>query len=136
MAHGAHSFRPKLELDPQRAMRAERTPYAVVDIGSNSVRLMVYDRLGRAPFPRFNEKSLAHLGKGLDRTGEISAESFRRTVEATRRFRAIAGAMHVGRIDVLATEALRRASNGERLVAAIAEEAGLEVRILSGAEEA
>lgn len=136
MAHGAHSFPPKLELDPQRAMRAERTPYAVVDIGSNSVRLVVYDRLGRAPFPRFNEKSLCHLGQGLDRTGELSAESFRRTVEATRRFRAITGAMNVGRIDVLATEALRRASNGARLVAAIAEEAGLEVRILSGAEEA
>ena len=61
------------------------------------------------------------------RTGELSAESFRRTVEATRRFRAITGAMNVGRIDVLATEALRRASNGARLVAAIAEEAGLEV---------
>ena len=125
-----------LELDPERATRPERAHYAVVDIGSNSVRLVVYDQLGRAPFPRFNEKSLCRLGEGLDRSGELSPEGFRRTVEATRRFRAIADAMGVGRIDAIATEAIRRASNGERLVAAIREQSGLEVRILSGTEEA
>jgi len=125
-----------LELDPERATRPERAHYAVVDIGSNSVRLVVYDQLGRAPFPRFNEKSLCRLGEGLDRSGELSPEGFRCTVEATRRFRAIADAMGVGRIDAIATEAVRRASNGERLVAAIREQSGLEVRILSGTEEA
>jgi len=125
-----------LELDPERATRPERAHYAVVDIGSNSVRLVVYDQLGRAPFPRFNEKSLCRLGEGLDRSGELSPEGFRRTVEATRRFRAIADAMGVGRIDAIATEAVRRATNGERLVAAIREQSGLEVRILSGIEEA
>ena len=92
-----------LELDPERATRPERAHYAVVDIGSNSVRLVVYDQLGRAPFPRFNEKSLCRLGEGLDRSGELSPEGFRRTVEATRRFRAIADAMGVGRIDAIAT---------------------------------
>ena len=47
-----------LKLDPERAERVDRPPYAIVDIGSNSVRLLVYDQLGRAPMPRFNEKSL------------------------------------------------------------------------------
>ena len=47
-----------LELDPERVRRADRPPYAIVDIGSNSIRLLVYDQLGRAPMPRFNEKSL------------------------------------------------------------------------------
>jgi exopolyphosphatase/guanosine-5'-triphosphate,3'-diphosphate pyrophosphatase len=128
--------RRPLDLVPERAMRRERPHYAVVDIGSNSVRLVVYDELGRAPFPRFNEKSLCRLAEGLGETGELSADGFRRTVEALRRFRAIADAMGADRIDVLATEATRRASNGGRLVAAIAAETGLTVRILSGAEEA
>lgn len=124
-----------LEIVPERVAR-DRPHYAVADIGSNSVRLVVYDQLGRAPFPRFNEKSLCRLAAGLAETGEIAAEGFRRTVETLRRFRAIADAMEVPRIDVIATEAVRRAANGPRLVAAIKEETGLGARVLSGEEEA
>ena len=125
-----------LELAPERVTRAARPPYAIVDIGSNSVRLMVYDQLGRAPMPRFNEKSLLRLGEGLAQTGAIAAEGFRQAVQAVRRFRAIADAMGVSRIDATATEAMRRASNGPALAAAIARETGLKVRILTGEEEA
>ena len=64
-------FRP-LDLDPERARSTDRAPYAIVDIGSNSVRLVVYDQLGRAPLPRFNEKSLCRLGDGLAQTGAIA----------------------------------------------------------------
>lgn len=133
--HEGPVHRP-LDLDPERARQPPEAPYAVVDIGSNSVRLVVYDRLSRAPFPRFNEKSLCRLGDGLDRTGMLPAEGFARTLEATRRFRAIADAMGVERIDVLATEAVRRAGNGADLVQAVARESGLAVRVLSGEEEA
>src|ERR1700679_3750553 len=84
-----------LDLNPERAGRANRAPYAIVDIGSNSVRMVVYDQLGRAPLPRFNEKSLCRLGEGLAQTGAINADGFRRTIEALRRFRAIAAAMGV-----------------------------------------
>ena len=126
-----------LDLDPERAKRVEdRRPYAIVDIGSNSIRLLVYDQLGRAPMPRFNEKSLARLAEGLPETGAIAADHFRRAVEAVRRFRAIADAMGVSRIDVVATEAMRRATNGPALAAAIEAESGLKVRILGGNEEA
>jgi exopolyphosphatase/guanosine-5'-triphosphate,3'-diphosphate pyrophosphatase len=125
-----------LELDAARVGRRDRPHHAVVDIGSNSVRLVVYDELSRAPFPRFNEKSLCRLGEGLEETGRLGEESFARTVEACRRFRAISDAMAVARTDVLATEAVRKASNGEALIAAIAEAAGFEGRVLSGAEEA
>ena len=97
---------------------------------------MVYDQLGRAPMPRFNEKSLCRLGDGLAQTGAIAPDGFRRTVGAVRRFRAIADAMGVTKIDATGTEAIRRASNGPELAAAIRAESGLEVRILSGAEEA
>src|SRR5277367_4056114 len=88
-----------LELDPARARRVDRRPYAIVDIGSNSIRLLVYDQFGRAPMPRFNEKSLARLAEGLAQSGEIAPDHFRRAVEAVRRFRAIADAMGVGRIN-------------------------------------
>src|SRR5580693_6533635 len=125
-----------LELDIERAKRVDRPPYAIVDIGSNSIRLLVYDQLGRAPMPRFNEKSLARLAEGLPETGAIGPDHFRRAIEAMRRFRAIAEAMGVSRIDAVATEAMRRASNGPKLAQAIEAEAGLKVRILSGAEEA
>ena len=113
-----------------------RPPYGIIDIGSNSVRLVVYDQLSRAPLPRFNEKSLCRLGEGLAETGAIREENFRRTVEATRRFAAIAEAMHVAELDVTATEAMRRASNGPELAKAIERETGLKVRVLGGAEEA
>jgi exopolyphosphatase/guanosine-5'-triphosphate,3'-diphosphate pyrophosphatase len=125
-----------VDLNPARSGRSDRAPYAIVDIGSNSVRLVVYDQLGRAPLPRFNEKSLCRLGDGLAQTGMIAAENFRRTVEAVRRFRAIADAMGVTRIDATATEAVRRARNGPELAASITAETGLKVQILSGAEEA
>jgi len=125
-----------LDINPERAGRVGRAPYAIVDIGSNSVRLVVYEQLGRAPLPRFNEKSLCRLGEGLAQGGAILPDGFRRTVQAARRFRAIAEAMGAARIDATATEAIRRASNGPELVAVIAAESGLAVRILSGAEEA
>ena len=108
-----------LDLDAGLAGSVGEQHYAIVDIGSNSVRMVVYDRLGRAPLPRYVEKSLCRLGEALAQTGAIAAEGFRRTVEALRRFRAIADAMGVARIDVTATEAIRRASNGAELAAAM-----------------
>ena len=125
-----------LDLNPERAGRNLRAPYGIVDIGSNSVRLVVYDQLGRAPLPRFNEKLLCRLGEGLAETGAIQEQNFRRTVEALRRFRAIAEAMGVANLDVTGTEAIRRASNGPDLAKAILDDTGLAVRILSGEEEA
>lgn len=126
----------RLDLDAGLSGTAGNQHYAIVDIGSNSVRMVVYDQLGRAPLPRYVEKSLARLGDGLAQTEAISDDGFRRTVEALRRFRAIADAMGVSRIDVTATEAIRRATNGKKLVAAIKEASGLDVRILEGEEEA
>jgi exopolyphosphatase/guanosine-5'-triphosphate,3'-diphosphate pyrophosphatase len=107
-----------LDLDAGLAGSSGEPHYAIIDIGSNSVRMVVYDQLGRAPMPRYVEKSLCRLGEGLAQTGAISPEGFRRAIEAMRRFRAIAEAMDVPRIDVTATEAIRRASNGGDLVAA------------------
>lgn len=110
--------------------------YAVIDVGSNSVRLVVYDHLGRAPLPRFNEKSLCGLGDGLAENGELAEEAIEQTLHALHRYTAVAEAMEVGRIDIIATEAVRRASNGAVLVRAIEERTGLRTQVLSGEEEA
>jgi len=133
--NGSEPERP-LTLAPERFSRAGRPAYAIIDIGSNSVRLVVYDEIGRAPFPRFNEKALCQLGDGLARTGTLTPDGIARTLATLRRFRAIADAMAVGRIDALATEAVRQASNGPDLVAQIAAQTGFPVRVLSGEEEA
>ena len=129
-------LRRPLELDPDQALRRNRRHVAVVDVGSNSVRLVVYDSLSRAPFPRFNEKSLCGLGAALDQTGKLSDEAVSATLRALRRYAAIARAMDVERIDVIATEALRRAENSGPFLAELREETGLEPVVLSGAEEA
>ncbi len=112
------------------------SPVAVIDIGSNSVRLVIYDDLSRAPFPRFNEKSLCGLGRDLDTSDLLPADAIAATVNAVHRYCAIAQAMQAHRIDILATEAVRRAANGHELTGAIESRTGHPVRLLSGAEEA
>lgn len=136
MGLNAEELQRPLELKPHVAGGADRRHVAVIDVGSNSVRLVIYESLSRAPFPRFNEKSLCHLGAGLGETERLSDEAIAATRRAMRRFAAISRAMDVERIDVIATEAIRRARNGSEFIVTLREETGLEPRILSGDEEA
>ncbi len=126
--------RPTIDTDRVLARRQVRV--GVVDIGSNSIRLVVYDDLARAPFPRFNEKSFTALASGLDDDGRFTDRVIDDAVRAVRRFAAIARAMDVRRLDAIATEATRRAANGDELLAAIETATGLRTRLLSGEDEA
>jgi exopolyphosphatase/guanosine-5'-triphosphate,3'-diphosphate pyrophosphatase len=85
-------------------------PVAIVDIGSNSVRLVVYAGSARVPFILFNEKVMAGLGEGLARGGELSEASQERALAALRRFRILTRQMEVGEERVVATAAVRDAS--------------------------
>jgi exopolyphosphatase / guanosine-5'-triphosphate,3'-diphosphate pyrophosphatase len=125
-----------IEIDTERVLSRRQQHFGVIDIGSNSIRLVVYDDLSRSPFPRFNEKSFCALGEGLAETGRLSDDGIAHAVHGVRRFEAIARAMRVETLHVLATEATRRATNGGDLVAAIRTATGLETRVLSGEEEA
>ncbi|ASJ73753.1 exopolyphosphatase [Granulosicoccus antarcticus] len=125
-----------ITIDTTRVINRQQSHYGVIDIGSNSIRLVVYDDLSRAPFPRFNEKSMVALGAGLDADGRFTDETIARALHAIRRLSAIARAMKVERIDVLATEATRRAKNGKDLIDAIRESTGLETITLTGEQEA
>ena len=91
-----------IKIDTDRVMSREKSHYGVIDIGSNSIRLVVYDGLNRAPFPRFNEKSMVALGAGMDADGCFSKDTISRALQAIRRLDAIAKAMQVKRVDVLA----------------------------------
>jgi exopolyphosphatase/guanosine-5'-triphosphate,3'-diphosphate pyrophosphatase len=108
---------------------------AVIDIGSNSVRLVVYEGPARAPAVIFNEKVAAGLGRGLARDGRIADEDAARGLTALRRYALLARQMEVKDLQCVATAAVRDAENGPEFIASAAD-AGLKIRLLSGEEEA
>src|ERR1700758_3465358 len=92
---------------------------AVIDLGSNSLRLVVFDRLGGALFPLLNERGLCGLGRGIASTGRLNAEGKTLAVVNLRRFVALARAVGVEHLAVLATAAMRDASDGRSFAAAV-----------------
>ena len=111
-------------------------PVGVIDIGSNSVRLVVYERLARSPTPLFNEKVLAGLGAGVADSGVLAADAIERTRAALRRFAALAKQLDVKELDVVATAAIREAKNGADFIREAEAICEAPVSVLSGAEEA
>ena len=109
-------------------------PFAIVDIGSNSVRLVVYSGATRAPSIIFNEKVSAGLGRGLILSGALSEESQARALQGLRRFRLLISQMGAARIRVVATAAVREASNGPAFIEQV-RAIGFEPEIISGEEE-
>ena len=112
-----------------------RDAIAVVDIGSNSLRLVVYDGMRRAARIMLNEKVLCGLGRGLSETGRLNQEGVEQARVNLQRFVALARAIGVARLDVLATAAVRDAADGPEFAAEIERRFGVRVRVLSGAEE-
>lgn len=108
---------------------------AIIDIGSNTVRLVVYNGPPRAPVVVLNEKVNARLGKDLGRTGVISDKSMRTALSALARFAGMLRLMGVERIECVATAATRDAANGGEFLDAV-RGFGLSPRLLSGEEEA
>ena len=110
-------------------------PIGIIDIGSNSIRLVIYESGGRAPATLFNEKIMAGLGEGLNRTGILDPAACDRAVAALDRFRRLAEEIGVGRLRTVATAAVRDANNGPDFLARLGA-MGLEVELISGMEEA
>ena len=109
---------------------------AVVDVGSNSVRLVLYRVEGRAIWTVHNEKVLAGLGRGLEGDGCLNPEGAATALAALRRFRAVLDGARPAAIHTAATAAVRNARDGAAFVDKVREQAGLELRVLSGEEEA
>lgn len=131
-----------LALSSSPKTRAERSPdaaappVAIVDIGSNSVRLVAYSALERALTPIFNEKVMCGLGRGVFTTGRLPEDGMRKALQALRRFRSLCEIMEIRDIDVIATAAARDAVNGAAFVAAAQEAIGRDIALLSGRREA
>ncbi|MEM9279750.1 MAG: Ppx/GppA family phosphatase, partial [Pseudomonadota bacterium] len=113
-----------------------RVPIAIIDIGSNSVRQVVYEGLSRSPSILFNEKVLCGLGRGVAKNGLLDEEASERALTAIRRFVRLGQQLQVGETHVLATAATREAGNGEEFVAKVETITGQKIRLLSGRMEA
>jgi exopolyphosphatase/guanosine-5'-triphosphate,3'-diphosphate pyrophosphatase len=109
---------------------------AIIDIGSNSIRLVVYDGRTRNPVALFNEKAVCALGQGLGQSGRLNPDGVRDAIDVVCRYVRLARAMDVDVLDILATAAVRDADDGSAFVAAVESRCGASVTVLSGEEEA
>jgi exopolyphosphatase/guanosine-5'-triphosphate,3'-diphosphate pyrophosphatase len=116
--------------------RKRASSVAVIDIGSNSVRLVVYESMSRSLVTIFNEKALCGLGREVQTTGLLAKDAVIKALTALRRFRALCKIMKVGRVYAIATAAARDASNGPEFIAAAEKICGCGIEILSGPREA
>jgi exopolyphosphatase/guanosine-5'-triphosphate,3'-diphosphate pyrophosphatase len=127
------------ELTPPRLVRRRAGQPArpgVVDLGSNSVRLVIFEGLSRNPLTIFNEKAVLGLGRGLQQTGRLNEAAIAPALTVLARYAAVAGAMGAEPFEILATAATRDAGNGAAFVAAIQDRLpDIPVRLLSGTEE-
>lgn len=111
-------------------------PVAIVDIGSNSVRLVAYETHGRAPTPTFNEKALCGLGRGVATSGLLPEDGVAKALAALQRFRVLCDTMRISDVRSIATAAVRDAANGPQFLSLAERAIGGEIELLSGQREA
>lgn len=108
----------------------------VIDIGSNSIRLVVFEKAKRGAFPVVNESQACELGRGVAETGALEPAAMDCADRVVARLVRLAEAMKVSRLDLLATAAIRDATNGDSLVRSLQAIAGQAVRVIDAGEEA
>ena len=124
------------ELSGAERRFSDMEPIGVIDIGSNSVRLVVYEGAVRAPTPVFNEKVLCGLGRSVATTGTLSEDAVARAIQALVRFKTIARVLGVKNLKAIATAAVREAKNGRAFLKRAETAAGCAIEVLSGETEA
>ena len=127
---------PSSRFDSDRSRSGDLEPIGIVDIGSNSVRLVVYEGAVRAPTPLFNEKVLAGLGRSIASTGALDANAIEQALGGLVRFRAILRILGVKNVRAIATAACREAKNGAAFIVRGERALGQTIEVLSGAQEA
>src|SRR5258708_12274847 len=121
---------------PDRHAVAPIARIAVVDVGSTSLRLVVFERLGATLLPLLNEKVMCALGRGIAVTGRLNPDGVELAFANLQRFVALARALGVDQLAIIATAAVREASDGRAFAAEIERQCGVPVRIVDGGEEA
>jgi exopolyphosphatase/guanosine-5'-triphosphate,3'-diphosphate pyrophosphatase len=110
--------------------------HGVIDVGSNTIHLLVGEIEDGGVLPITGEKVSARLGAGVDKSGKIVEERLSLAGEAIQLFAKISALNGVSEPAILATSAVRDAANGQELIDRVAEATGLEMRLISGDEEA
>jgi len=111
--------------------------YAAIDIGTNTLRLLVAETVGPDDYTVLHEEQqITRLGEGLRSTGVLQDAPRRRSLTVLRRFAELARSLKAGEIVAVATSAVREARNGQEFVAEVWREAGLALRVIDGEEEA
>src|SRR6056297_2493020 len=132
-AHRDRPFgRPLFDSPEARAL----SRVGVVDVGSNSVRLVVFDGAARSPAYFFNEKVMCGLGAGMSETGRLDPQGRARALDALRRFAHVADGLGTGPLNAVATAAVREAEDGADFVAEVERETGIRLFVIDGPEEA
>lgn len=108
----------------------------VIDIGSNSIRLVIYDGTRRFAVPLFNERVICGLGSDLSATGRLDPKGLETAYRTLGRFTTLARAMGASPLEGLATAAVRDAADGAEFVRELKRRFDLDVRVLRGREEA
>ena len=121
---------------PEMRGPLDRGRVGIIDVGSNSIRLVVYERASRAPLPVFNEKVLCGLARGLDATGRLNPEGVEMALVNIDRFMILAHNMKVTTLDLVATAAVRDAVDGADFMREIASRPGIVAHTVSGQDEA
>ena len=116
-------------------LTADSTHLALIDIGSNSVRMVIFRQVLGCWLPFYNEKAACALGRDLASTGELSREGKRLARNILKRFAALAAAQGVTSLRAVATEAIRSASDGPAFAAELQDALGLDVAVISGGDE-
>ncbi|MGQ0610826.1 MAG: Ppx/GppA family phosphatase [Paracoccaceae bacterium] len=127
-----HFGRPLFDDPSARAL----SRVGVVDVGSNSVRMVVFDGAARSPAYFYNEKIMCGLGKGLAERGRLNPEGRVRALSALKRFALLAKGMGIEPLNVVATAAMREAADGPEFQELVLAETGLKMWIVDGDEEA
>lgn len=118
------------------ARARDLTRVGVIDVGSNSVRMVVFDGAARSPAYFYNEKIMCALGEGLAETGHLSPAGRDRALVAMKRFAIVARSMDVSSLSVVATAAVREATDGADFARDVQRATGLRVNVIDGSQEA
>ena len=109
---------------------------AVIDIGSNSIRFVIFDRYGRYPYPLFNERITCRLGEGVQKTKKLKQDRIEQSLETLKRFSKIINMAELETVLTIGTAAVRQAENAEEFIKPAEKFLRNKIRILSGTEEA
>ncbi len=107
----------------------------IIDIGSNTVRLVVFEGASRAPRYFYNEKANCGLGIDLRQTGRLNPKGVKKTIQTLRRFISIMSGMKLKQVHFVATAAVRDAADGFQFVSQIERQFRIKIWVVSGEEE-